>query len=288
MKGLLSPKELAEVIEASESSIKRWVDDGVIEAEKTGGGHRRIAIDVAIRFIRERQLNIQRGDLLGMPDIDSLLNGETVEHDPVSSLFDYLFTGHAEKVRGLILLLYLRGYALAEICDDIIRAAMEQIGELWKSRDDGVFVEHRATEICAQALHMIQSFVPPKPGSPMALGGAISGDIYQLPTISACTILRSEGWHAINLGPNTPFDAMLSAILVYKPVLFWVSVSVCSNVNAFAKGIEQFADDAAAHGSKVIVGGKAHRHAKKVKHSNLYVGKSMAELVAFARGLTEK
>ena len=42
MKPLLSPKELADAIGVSESSIKRWVDNGEIQATKTSGGHRRI------------------------------------------------------------------------------------------------------------------------------------------------------------------------------------------------------------------------------------------------------
>lgn len=53
MKPLLSPRELAQAIGVSESSIKRWIDDGLIGATKTAGGHRRIAGSEAIRFVRE-------------------------------------------------------------------------------------------------------------------------------------------------------------------------------------------------------------------------------------------
>jgi len=37
----LSPRELAEALGVSESSLKRWVDAGKIAASRTEGGHRR-------------------------------------------------------------------------------------------------------------------------------------------------------------------------------------------------------------------------------------------------------
>jgi len=50
---LLSPRELADALGVSESSLKRWVDAGKITAARTEGGHRRIALQEAVRFIRE-------------------------------------------------------------------------------------------------------------------------------------------------------------------------------------------------------------------------------------------
>ena len=53
MKSVLSPKELAAAIGVSESTLKRWADDGLIVFSRTAGGHRRIRLAEAIRFIRE-------------------------------------------------------------------------------------------------------------------------------------------------------------------------------------------------------------------------------------------
>ena len=53
MKPLLSPRELAQAIGVSESSLKRWADAGQIRVARTAGGHRRISIADAVRFIRE-------------------------------------------------------------------------------------------------------------------------------------------------------------------------------------------------------------------------------------------
>ena len=54
MQSALSPKELAHALGVSESSIKRWIDDGRLDCTRTPGGHRRVTIQNALKFIRPR------------------------------------------------------------------------------------------------------------------------------------------------------------------------------------------------------------------------------------------
>src|SRR5215211_2356769 len=63
---LLTPKDLADAIGASESSLRRWVDSGRVKMSRTAGGHRRIPLAEAIRFIRETHATVVRPDLLGL------------------------------------------------------------------------------------------------------------------------------------------------------------------------------------------------------------------------------
>lgn len=62
---LFSPREFAAAIGASESSVKRWVDAGELVAAKTAGGHRRIALTEAVRFIRQRGMSVVDAKALG-------------------------------------------------------------------------------------------------------------------------------------------------------------------------------------------------------------------------------
>ena len=54
----ISPKEFAAAIGSSESSLKRWLDQGVIPCTKTPGGHRRIEVNEAIKYVRASDLTL--------------------------------------------------------------------------------------------------------------------------------------------------------------------------------------------------------------------------------------
>src|SRR5262245_52765982 len=62
----LSPRQLADAIGVSESSLKRWADAGKLAVSRTEGGHRRITMTEAVRFIRDTGATVVRPDLLGL------------------------------------------------------------------------------------------------------------------------------------------------------------------------------------------------------------------------------
>src|SRR5688572_21462079 len=69
MERLLTTKDLAEAIGASESSLRRWTNSGAIQTSRTVGGHRRIPLSEAIRFIRSSGATVVRPQLLGLTDL---------------------------------------------------------------------------------------------------------------------------------------------------------------------------------------------------------------------------
>ena len=67
MPHLLSPKQVAHAIGASESSLKRWCDQGLLTTVKTAGGHRRIPVQEVLRFVREQNHAVVEPHILSMP-----------------------------------------------------------------------------------------------------------------------------------------------------------------------------------------------------------------------------
>ncbi len=283
MKPLLSPKEIAEAIDASESSIKRWIDSGRIKATKTSGGHRKVDISEAIRFIRDHKHKVNRADILGFPDADTVRTEEILV-DSTNTFYRYLLEGQAQKARGIILGLYLQGESIATICDGPIRNAMTRMGDLWQHDKSRVRFEHQATDICIQILNLIRTTLPQNPKAPIAIGGAPPDDPYIIPSLCVVTVLLSEGLQSINLGPNTPFESFESSIRDYVPALTWMSLSVEHNHRIMRKHLDRLAEVAHSHQSKLIVGGRYSRQVKSINHSNLIVVSTMQELVAFLKG----
>ena len=149
MKSTLSPKELALAIGVSESSLKRWVDEGAIQAGRTSGGHRRITLAEAVRFIRETGIPIVRSDILGLTDLDVTRIDEATRQVPDKTLQEALLAGKAPEARGIIMSLYLAGHSPAEIWDQAIAKAMRHVGTLWKHESSGIYIEHLAPRTSA-------------------------------------------------------------------------------------------------------------------------------------------
>jgi excisionase family DNA binding protein len=140
MEKLLTTKELAHAIGASESSLRRWTDGGAIRTSRTVGGHRRIALSEAIRFIRETGTTVVRPAVLGLPGDTRAGAAAGAEEQVYAALVD----GDAERVRAEVMGLYLGGMNLAGIFDGPLGSAMQRVGELWLHGPGGILQEHRA------------------------------------------------------------------------------------------------------------------------------------------------
>lgn len=219
----LSPKDLAAALGVSESSLKRWVDAGKIQAMRTDGGHRRIALSEAVRFVRETGAPIARPELLDMPEI-AIASQRTMLG--IDRLFDYLIEGDVVGARGFLLSRYLAGATVPALCDGPIKEAMHAVGELWKHDHAGIFIEHRATDVCLQALAHLRGTLVPAPTALLAIGGTPEDDPYLLPSFMAATVIAAVGMRAMNLGPDTPVPALQHAISMHQPRLVWISASV--------------------------------------------------------------
>lgn len=281
---VLSTRELAEALGVSESSIKRWADEGVLRVSRTAGGHRRIARAEAIRFVRSTRAAVVRPARLGLPEAGVAAADEPAGDD-AERLYRHLERGAGAHARGLLLQLYLEGQTVAAIVDGPVRVALERIGTLWLERADGVFCEHRATEFCAQALHQLRLLLAPPAGAPLAVGAAPAGDPYLLPSLAAAAVLAGEGFDTVNLGADTPVEAVGQAAESLAPRLVWVSVSAAPHPERLARELAALARTLAPRGAQLAVGGRAAAGLRLPALPNLQTGASMAELAAFARGL---
>ncbi len=288
MKQVLSPRELAEGIGVSESSVKRWVDDGHLEAAKTAGGHRRISVQEAARYVRERSIPLLRPDVLGLAELTALAGVDSLSlhsDEAAARFFEYLRAGAEAEARGLLFSLFLDGWSVAEIVDGPLRAAMARIGELWTKEPSGVFWEHRATQIAIQSLGRLRSLLKVSDEAAFTIGGAASGDPYILPSMAVAAVLEGEGLRAVNLGAETPAETLALGIEDLDAKLAWLSVSVAVNPRRLRDDVLRLLPALEARGTPLVVGGV---HAKKLglpKRELLYIGGSMAELEALVKGM---
>lgn len=280
----LSTVEAAEALGVGVSTVKRWVDDGVLPAHRTAGGHRKLLKSEVLALARSGEL--PRRDLTGLVLKSS--NKRRIEAEAIPpALQSALLNGNDGDARGLIHRVYSAGMPIETLADLAISPVMEKIGDQWACEEIDVWQEHRSTQACAAALYDLQADLQTRAerDRPVAVGGAPEGDPYLLSTLLAQLVLLDAGWEAVNLGPNTPFDSFLKAIHDLRPKLMWISVSYLEDPQRFLAEYKDFQQAVDRAGVPIAIGGQAL--SEPIRSQMLYTtyGDGLTHLSSFARTL---
>lgn len=258
MKEFVSPKQVAQAIGVSESSLKRWCDRGLLTTVRTGGGHRRIAVSDVVRFLRESNQQLQEPQILGLDlDLGNTPKGDLSVEKTLPLFVEALKSGNEKRAATLGMECYLSGISLAELGDHLIAPAFHEIGEEWSCDRIQVYEERRACEIALRLIHQWRLMLgnPSKP-VPYAIGGTIEGDTYQIPTALAELTLREAGWRAENLGSGIPFASLRTAILQQEPRLVWLSISYIPDKEGFRRGMHELWEICDKREVALLIGGR--------------------------------
>lgn len=269
----LTSKEAARLLGASEASVKRWADGGLLASEKTAGGHRRFRPEDVARFKREQQSRgttavaqqardgaNSSGASLPSPheqhDAAHVLRASAVEESNADALFDALSRGEAEETTGLIVKSYLDRRPLASIFDELLAGAMQKIGDLWHRGDLTVAQEHLATRAALQALQTLDKVVAePEPNNLLAVCCSTEDDFHELPVQCTELMLKHEGWEVLSLGPNTPFYALTEIVARLHPTLVCVASTILGDLDRAVREYRELRAQAARVGASIVLGG---------------------------------
>jgi methanogenic corrinoid protein MtbC1 len=260
------------------------VDEGILPACKTAGGHRKLLVADVLELAR-------RGDL-PHADLAELMATKPARRTMDSSaLADDLYAaavgGDGNRVRFLLHGSYRRGMSVESLADRAVAPALKKIGDDWAAGRIDVMEEHRASQLCTAALYELKAVLEDRAvkNRPRAVGGAVAGDESLLPTLLAQLILLDNGWDAVNLGPNTPFASFGKALTDLRPKLLWLSVSHLLDEEEFLRGYRQLYLQAEKAGVAVAVGGHALVEGIRSRIPYTTFGDGLSHLAAFARTL---
>jgi excisionase family DNA binding protein len=280
----LSTAQTAEALGVSVSTVKRWVDEGVLPAHRTAGGHRKLLRAEVLALARQGDL--PRGDPSALHAVPTGAPDSHLE-SAVEALPDALRRGQGTEVAALLRRAYGSGVAIETLADRLIAPVMATVGHDWETGRIDVWQEHQRTQLCAAALYQLKDELESRAerNRPVAVGGAPEGDPYLLATLLAQLVLLDAGWEAVNLGPNTPLSSLAKALRELRPRLLWLSVSHLEDTAGFVRAYRDFYRAAERQGVAVAVGGRAL--VEPIRSAVPYTthGDGLSHLAAFARTL---
>lgn len=283
MEQLVSPKQAARALGVSESSLKRWCDQGLIKMHRTAGGHRKLPIADVLRFVREHNHALGSPEILGLPPVSELAEAGLSRGAP--RLVEALLSGDELLARQIVFDLYLARHPLSVIFDEVIAAAFREIGERWACHAADVYQERRGCEITHRILGDLRR-VQDVPATPwLAIGGTIDGDQYSLPAAMAELVLRDAGYQATLLGTSIPFESLKTAVRDIRPKLCWLSVSHIPEGMDFIAEFASLSQCCTETGAALVVGGRALSEALRLRMTYSAYCDTMQHLEGFARVL---
>jgi excisionase family DNA binding protein len=280
----VSTARVAEALGVGITTVKRWVDQGILPAHKTPGGHRKILLSDVVRVVREGdfpRLDLSR---LGLPPVGQ----ESPDPKSLSAaVLAALKQGEVETLRSLLQGAHRSGMAIETLADAVVAPAMRRLGHAWAEGRLDVWQEHQGTQLCAAALYEIRATLqgPADGKKPLAIGGGPEGDPYLLANLLAEMVLMGLGWEVVNLGPNTPLPSFRAALVQTRPRLLWLSVSHLVAPASFLEQYRAMYREASRMGTAIAVGGRALTEEVRAEMPYTTFGDGLTHLAAFARSL---
>lgn len=210
---MVSAGEAARRLGVAPATIQRWVDSGVLHAERTPGGHRRIYVTELRRLIaasRPAELSA-----------------------PLAEWFDVLMTGDPAKVKAALLASRRKTGSWAETADEVA-STLAEIGRSWEAGVCRIFEEHAATEALRRATAACVSDMPCRDDASSAALFTIEHERHTLGLALAELVLVEAGWRPVWIGEGPPASDLGPLLTKFRPKAVVVSASPASRPAAIA------------------------------------------------------
>ena len=256
MSELVSPKQVAHAIGVSESSLKRWCDQGLIQTIRTAGGHRRLSVSGVLAYLQRTGQELVSPEVLGLPPLTAGAGSRSLDKARIA-LMEALVKGQDDIARQIVIEAFRARHAMHVIADELIAPTFHEIGRRWGCGELAVYQERHACQIMTRIFGDLRRITEaPGDKAPRAIGGTLSSDHYSLPNHLAELVLRDAGWNAVSLGTHLPAESLELAIRQQRPGLVWVSVSHLECEEKFVADVERIAAAAQAIEAPFVIGGR--------------------------------
>ncbi|MEM1062806.1 MAG: helix-turn-helix domain-containing protein [Planctomycetota bacterium] len=280
----LSPKDLSRALGVGESSVKRWIDGGQLPAAKTAGGHRRIELVDALRFIRDGRRQVADPSLLGLDIPQGLDLGDA---DAVRAEYiEALERGDQDETTSIACQLAALGGDVPAVLDDPVWASFRDIRGRCTHPSEECVTLHRSQANCIAAARRLKELATPAADSaPIGLCLDIGYEIDGMGAHLAETVFAHAGFRTHQAGHGVPKEIACGSIVRVKPDVVWLSANGAhqADLKIVEATAQQVATQAARYGSRLIVSGDAMPD-RRVFADDVTEVASMSEFAAFLAG----
>jgi excisionase family DNA binding protein len=228
--------EAARILGVATATVQRWVDLGILSAERTAGGHRRISLAEVRRYIASSRPS-------DLPE-------------PLHTWLECLLSGDEREIRAEMLAVRRHRLSWAQLAEELA-SVLAELGRRWEMGNCLIFEEHIATEALRRAAASCASDLPRSAGAPRAVLCSIPGERHQLGLSLAELVLAEAGWRVFFVGEGPPPGEMRKLLGKLQPSLVIVTGSAIISRVATRSYQDAWHAAASEHGVKLLLAGHA-------------------------------
>jgi excisionase family DNA binding protein len=285
---VISTQEVAGLFKVTETTVKRWADEGIIPCVKSPGGHRKFRLSDIIGFAEKQGYPIS-GTLepplteAQMESVRFAIHSQNY-HKIAEVLFDEALQADPEGLYQLLLYLAKHNVKISTLADEVLRPPMVRIGELWKDGKLQIDQEHRTSRAMTDAMVRLAPELHRKRGNGMlAVCACLEGERHEIGLRSMSFALETEGWTVHYLGADMPYRSAADYVGKVKPRLLAVSFTAAEPDEEMRKGFATVALAVRSAGAKFVAGGYFADKFTKDDLSCDHVAGSIADGVSWVR-----
>lgn len=233
----LTSKEVAQILQVTASSVKRWADEGKLPCFRTPGGHRRFDRSHVEAFRQSHKKADAKTWHRTLSDL--LVEGRQGEAESL------LLNKRAELGRW-------------EDVGDHIGLMLHELGIRWAEGDVSICEEHVASECLLRCINRILYLFPRAESAPVCALASAPGDDHVLGLAITELILAEHGWNSMWLGRMCPVETLEEVVKLPNVQMLALSGSVFSSLpSALGDIVRQLGPLCMAHNTQLVLGGHA-------------------------------
>jgi methanogenic corrinoid protein MtbC1 len=120
----------------------------------------------------------------------------------------------------------LAAHPFEVVCLSVVRPALMELGERWRSGEITPAVEHFATGLIRRRLEHVDAVLDAGAGRPLVVVGAGPGEMHDVGALIFSILLRRHGLHVVYLGANLPQEALVDVARRLEPELLCLSATL--------------------------------------------------------------
>ena len=262
-KKYLNTKQVGNLFDVNESTVRRWVTSGKIECISSAGGHRKFSYQNVMNFANAQGLKINSSE------IPYNVNRKTI----ISDSINHVFKNDAKSLELIFVQLFLDGTPLTDLMDNYVEKILVEIQNKLDRREVSIAEEHIARKIVSKALNNFKLTVSnsSSENKENILCLNLENDIPDLPIDMIQILLENKDYNVHNCGANTSIKDIkkLLSTKKYKAIFIYLcdrqccTATVRDNIQKTNKDLDDISILAKKYNIELYLGGPSFKNIDK-------------------------